>query len=48
MMPEDMVEKMGDKSIRELAHLPFFNVSKEEIDKTDEIICKIKIDISNI
>lgn len=44
----DISQDMLDKSIRELAHLPFFNVSKEEMDKTDEIIGKIKIDISNI
>lgn len=44
-MPQGMVENVGDKSIRELSHIPFANISEEEMDKTDERLGKIKVDI---
>jgi alpha-L-rhamnosidase len=44
-IPEDMVNNLGDKSMPELAHLPFFHVSKEEMDKVQERIKKIKIEM---
>jgi len=45
MMPEDMVEKMGDKSIRELAHLPFFPVAGEALDELDGKLGGIKVKV---
>ncbi|MDS0525155.1 glycoside hydrolase family 78 protein [Clostridium sp. SHJSY1] len=47
-LPEDMIKNVGSMSIRELSHLPFFNVSEEEMNKTDEKLNKIKIDIGII
>ena len=42
MLPPYMVSAMGNESIRALATKPFFNVTEEEMDRTDEIIGKIK------
>ncbi len=42
MLPPYMVSAMGNESIRALATKPFFNVTEEEMDRTDEIISKIK------
>ncbi|URZ07608.1 alpha-L-rhamnosidase [Clostridium felsineum] len=42
---EDMVNNLGDKAMPELAHLPFFNVTEEEMNRVDKRISNIKIDI---
>lgn len=43
MLPEPMVQKVGDKSPRELSHMPFFWVSSDILDKLDEKLGKIKV-----
>jgi alpha-L-rhamnosidase len=45
MLPEPMIEKVGDKSPRELSHMPFFPVSADALDKADELLGKIKVTI---
>ncbi|MCR3759523.1 glycoside hydrolase family 78 protein [Clostridium felsineum] len=43
MLPQGMIEKVGDKSIRELSNMPFFPVSSELLEKLDEKLEKIKV-----
>jgi Alpha-L-rhamnosidase N-terminal domain./Bacterial alpha-L-rhamnosidase. len=45
MLPEPMIEKVGDKSPRELSHMPFFPVSADILNKVDELLGKIKVTI---
>ena len=42
MLPEYMLQMIGNETVRNLATKPFFNATKEEMDKTDEIIGQIK------
>jgi len=43
MLPEPMIQKVGDKSPRELSHMPFFPVLSEVLDELDEKLGKIKV-----
>ena len=43
MLPELMIEKVGDNSPRELSHMPFFNVSSEMLDELDKKLGGIKV-----
>ena len=45
MLPEPMIEKVGDKSPRELSHMPFYPVSADVLNKADELLSKIKVTI---
>lgn len=45
MLPEPMILKVGDKSPRELSHMPFFPVSSDVLDELDEKLGKIKVSI---
>ena len=42
MLPEYMLDMIGNETVRNLATKPFFNATEEEMDKTDEIIGQIK------
>lgn len=42
MLPEYMLDMIGNETVRNLATKPFFNATNEEMDKTDEIIGQIK------
>ncbi len=43
MLPEGLIEKLGDKSLRELSHMPFFPVSSETLDELDIKLNKVKV-----
>ena len=43
MLPDHMAQKLGDKSPRELSHMPFFPVSSHTLDELDKKLSKIKV-----
>ena len=45
ILPENKNKKVGDKSPRELSHMPFFPVSADVLNKLDELLGKIKVSI---
>jgi alpha-L-rhamnosidase len=44
MMAEDMIERSGNQSLRELSFAPFSPVTNEILEGLDKILNKIKID----
>ena len=45
MLPDHMIGKVGDKSLRELSHMPFFPVSSDVLDELDKKLGEIKVNI---
>ena len=45
MLPDHMVGKVGDKSLRELSHMPFFPVAGEVLDELDRKLWEIKVKV---
>lgn len=43
MLPGHMTQKVGDKSLRELSHMPFFHVLSDILDELDKKLAKIKV-----
>jgi len=43
MLPDDMVGKVGNKSLRELSHMPFFPVASDILDKLDRKLGEVKV-----
>jgi alpha-L-rhamnosidase len=41
--PQEMVEKVGHQSLRELSHMPFLPISSEVLDELDGKLKKIKV-----